>query len=95
MNQVVITGNMTTDPQFIEGKDVTSRLTFTLARNANDKAMYFDVVMFGRNAKRTAEKGFKKGDNCTVFGELTMNEWVNKEGNRRTSINIIADLVSF
>ena len=54
-------------------------------------ATYFDVVTFGKAAETIAESDIGKGSRLTVMGNLTNQEWEDKEGNKRTTLKVMAD----
>jgi single-strand DNA-binding protein len=60
-----------------------------------EKANYFDVTVWGAQAENCAQY-LQKGRPIAVDGRLEWREWQEKEtGNKRQSIDIIADSVQF
>lgn len=53
---------------------------------------FLDITLFGKQAEHTFES-VAKGDSVVVSGRLKMSEWTDKEGTKRTSYGITADLV--
>lgn len=56
-------------------------------------ATYFDVVTFGKAAETIGESDVQKGSRLTVIGSLTSSEWEDKEGNKRSTLKLMADHV--
>jgi single-strand DNA-binding protein len=99
MNQVILIGRLTRDPElrFIagSGKAVT---TFTLAVDRpfsrEKKADFFRIVVFGRPAENCAQY-LAKGRLTAVQGRIQNNNYETATGEKRYSIDIIADRVEF
>lgn len=56
------------------------------------ESTFIDVVAFGRQAENLAES-VTTGDTIVVHGKLRSSEWETKEGEKRTSYEIVADIV--
>lgn len=102
INRVILTGNLTKDPEL---KTLDSGFAICSLRIANntrkkegdnwvDKPNYFDVTIFGRSGENAA-KYLAKGRSVAIDGRLEWREWEDKEGNKRQSTEIIADNVQF
>lgn len=93
LNYVVMTGNLTRDPELRESKSGTSIVNFTIANNRyagqdrDDRVNFVDCVAFGKRAEAIAEY-FSKGSRILVEGELNHNTWENDEGEKRSKIEI-------
>src|SRR5215212_4538190 len=59
-----------------------------------DKANYFDVTVWGAQGENCA-RYLSKGRPVAVDGRLDWREWEDQNGNKRQSIEIIADTVQF
>lgn len=57
---------------------------------ADDKVCWINVVTFKQQAENVIES-LKKGDLFVLTGRLQTEEWEDKEGNKRTSIEVVAD----
>jgi single-strand DNA-binding protein len=105
INRVIITGNLTKDPELgsIPGGG-TSVCTLRVAvngrkRNAEggweDQPNYFDVTVWGQQGENCA-RYLKKGRGVAVDGRLRWREWThNESGQKRQAVDIIADSVQF
>jgi single-strand DNA-binding protein len=59
-----------------------------------DKPNYFDVTVFGGQAESCATY-LSKGRPVAIDGRLEWREWQDQQGNKRQSVDIIADSVQF
>ena len=104
INRVVLTGNLTRDPELRSlpsGMSVCSlRIACNTRRKNNstgeweDKPNYFDVTVWGAQGENCA-RFLAKGRPVALDGRLEWREWQDKEGNTRQSTEIIADSVQF
>lgn len=68
-----------------DGKQVAN---FSVAvKTGKEETTWFRVSLFGKTAE-IAEKYVKKGNAVYIEGDLKAREWTDKEGNKRTSIEI-------
>ena len=96
MNKVFLTGRLTADAELrttTSGKSVT---TFSLAVNdgfgEKQKAYFFNVVVWGKGAEAVANYPHK-GSKVAVTGKLTSRSYDDKNGNKRTAIEVVADMM--
>jgi single-strand DNA-binding protein len=105
LNRVIITGNLTRDPELRSlpsGMAVCSlRVAVNTRRKDNstgewvDKPNYFDVTVWGAQGENCAQY-LAKGRPVAIDGRLEWREWEDKDtGKKRQSIDIIADSVQF
>ena len=103
INRVVITGNLTRDPELRSTSGGTSVCSLRIASNSQrkdetgnwvDKPNYFDVTVWGAQGENCAQY-LSKGRPVAVDGRLNWREWQDKDGNKRQSVDIIADSVQF
>ena len=102
INSVVITGNLTRDPELRSTGGGTSVCGMRVAVNSrrkdrdgnwSDKPNYFDVTVFGAQGENCANY-LSKGRPVAVEGRLDWQEW-EKEGQKRSKVEIIANTVQF
>ena len=71
MNKIVVSGNLTKDPERItwgKGKDKQEGVAFTIAdNNGEDNVMFWDCMLTGKRGD-FIEDNFKKGSHITVVG---------------------------
>jgi single-strand DNA-binding protein len=105
VNVVVITGNLTKDPELRSTGGGTSVCEMRVAVNSRrkngqtgqweDKPNYFDVVVFGAQGENCANY-LSRGRPVAVEGRLDWREWEAKEGGgKRQAVQIIANSVQF
>ena len=103
INRVVLTGNLTTEPELRNLPSGMSVCKLRVACNTRrkgaggeweDKPNYFDVTVWGAQGENCA-RYLSKGRPVAVDGRLEWREWQDKDGNKRQSIDIIADSVQF
>ncbi|MFL5866620.1 MAG: single-stranded DNA-binding protein [Thermoleophilaceae bacterium] len=104
LNVVVITGNLTRDPELRNtsgGTPVCSMRVAVNTRRKNgqtgeweDKPNYFDVTVWGQQGENCATY-LQKGRPVAVQGRLEWREWQDQQGNKRQSVDIIANSVQF
>ena len=104
INRVVITGNLTRDPELRSTPGGTSICSLRVAVNGRrkdaetgqwvDKPNYFDVTVFGAQGENCSQY-LSKGRPVAVEGRLNWREWEAQDGSKRQSVDIIADTVQF
>jgi single-strand DNA-binding protein len=103
INRVIITGNLTKDPELRSLNSGTSVCKLRVAVNSRrkdqsgewvDKPNYFDVTVWGAQGENCATY-LSKGRPVAVDGRLEWREWEASDGSKRQSVEIIADSVQF
>lgn len=99
MNQVMLIGRLTADPELrfaaSTGKAVTNfRLAVNRRFSKEDKADFFRVVVWGKQAEAVA-KYLRKGSQCAVIGRIQIEQYTDRDGNTRYSTDIVAQEVEF
>jgi single-strand DNA-binding protein len=103
INSVVITGNLTRDPELRHTGSGTAVCELRVAVNGRrkngeewvDKPNYFNVTVFGGRGA-AAEKHLFKGNPVAVEGRLDWSEWDAKDGSgKRQGVKIVAENVQF
>jgi single-strand DNA-binding protein len=104
INRVVLTGNLTSDPELRSLPSGTSVCKLRVACNTRrkdgptgewvDKPNYFDVTVWGAQGENCA-RYLSKGRPVAIDGRLEWREWASEGGGKRQAIDIIADAVQF
>ncbi len=102
INSVVVTGNLTRDPELRHLNSGTAVCKLRVAVNTRrkegtewvDKPNYFDVTVWGAQGENCSTY-LSKGRPVAVQGRLEWREWEAKEGGKRQSVEIIAESVQF
>jgi single-strand DNA-binding protein len=104
INRVIITGNLTRDPELRStngGQSVCSLRIACNGRRLNrqtdqweDVPNYFDVTVWGQQGEN-CHRYLSKGRGVAVDGRLQWREWQDQQGNKRQSVDIVAESVQF
>ena len=102
LNRIIIMGRLARDPELRRTQTGTPVASFRLAvdRDFKDKATgerstdWIDVVAW-RSTAEFVSRFFTKGRMAVVEGRLQMRDWTDKDGNKRTSAEVVADNVYF
>ena len=103
INRVVLTGNLTRDPELRSTASGLSICSLRIASNTRrkgadgqweDKPNYFDVTVFGAQGDNCA-RFLSKGRPVAIDGRLEWREWQDQQGQKRQSVEIVADGVQF
>jgi single-strand DNA-binding protein len=104
INRVVLTGNLTADPELRSlpsGNSVCSLRVACNTRRKNgstgeweDKPNYFNITVWGAQGENAA-RFLSKGRPVAIDGRLEWREWEAQDGTKRQAIDIIADSVQF
>lgn len=102
INQVMLMGNLTRDPELRNTPSGQSVVSFSLALNRAYKDQsgewqeatdYVDVVAWGPLAERVAQY-LTKGRRCFVQGRLQSRSW-EQDGQKRSKLEVLANDVTF
>ncbi len=104
INRVVMTGNLTADPELRSLPSGTEVCELRVACNTRrkdgssgewvDKPNYFNVKVWGAQGKNAAQY-LSKGRPVAIDGRLEWREWEAQDGTKRSAIDIIAESVQF
>ena len=103
INRVTLIGRLTRDPEIRHTASGDPVCQLRLAVNARardengqwgDKPNFFDVVIFGRQAE-SAGNYLSKGRRVGVDGRLSWREWNTQDGQKRQSVEVIANDLLF
>jgi single-strand DNA-binding protein len=103
INRVVLTGNLTRDPELSSTGNGLSVCKLGIAVNGRrknsstgdweEKPNFFRVTVFGKQAEN-CHQYLKKGRPVAIDGRLEWSQW-EQEGQKRSSVDIIAESVQF
>ncbi len=103
LNRVILIGRLTKDPELRFTPNGTSVANFRMAVNRRwtnregermDSTDFFNVVVWGRLAELCSEH-ISKGSPVAVEGRLQTRSWETEEGQRRSTVEIVAENVQF
>ena len=96
INKVIFTGNLTKDMELRSSRNGLAIGNFGVAVNDRvkqgdqwvDKATFVDCTLFGRRAESLAAY-MLKGTKVAVEGRLSMDEWTDQSGQKRSKLEVI------
>lgn len=97
MNQIVIKGRLTKDPEIRKTNSDKKVASFSVAVNRRfdrDTTDFINCEAWGKTAE-LLEKFFHKGQEIMICGELHLDNFKDKNGNSRTTAKVVADQVEF
>lgn len=102
LNKVLIMGRLTKTPELEQTNSGVSVVSFSLAverdfkdKQSGEKTTDFIAVTAWRGTADFVSKYFTKGRMAVVEGRLQTRDWMNKEGNKRKAVEVVADNVYF
>ena len=101
LNKAILMGRLVADPELRRTSTDKSVVTFTLAVNRNfarqgEQAQtdFIDIVAWGKTAEFVS-RYFVKGQLVAVAGQIQTRTWEDKQGNKRKSVEVVAEEVHF
>ena len=104
INRVVVSGNLTRDPELrqLPGGNSVCKLRMAVNTRKKDRdtnqwsdvANYFDITVWGAQGENVA-KYLTKGSALLVDGRLEWREWQAQDGTKRQAVEIIAENTQF
>ena len=102
LNKIFLMGRLTRDPELRRTQTGTPVASFSLAvdRDFKDKATgerstdFIDVVAWRQTAEFVS-RYFTKGRMAVVEGRLQIRDYTDRDGNKRTAAEVVADNVYF
>lgn len=101
LNKVVLIGNLTADPELKQTPNGISVCNFSIGvtrryKNAEGKydSDFFNIVTW-RSTAEFVSKYFRKGKSICVVGSLQQRSWTDQQQQKRYTVEVVADEVSF
>lgn len=98
LNHISIMGRLTKDPELRRTSSGTAVASFTLAVDrdfSKEKETDFIECVAWKNTAEFVSNHFSKGKMAIVAGRLQIRKWEDKNGNKRTTAEVVADNVYF
>jgi single-strand DNA-binding protein len=102
LNHITVMGRLVRDPELRHTSSGVPVASFTLAvdrdfadKQSGQKETDFIDCTAWRSTAEFVSKYFTKGRMAAVSGRLQMRKWEDKDGNKRTSAEIVAENVYF
>jgi single-strand DNA-binding protein len=102
INQVILMGNLTRDPELRTTPSGQSVCSFSIAVNrswqgqdgqAQEAVDYFDVTAWGKLGE-LVNQYLSKGRKCLIQGRLSQRSW-EQDGQKRSKVEVVANNVTF
>lgn len=101
LNVVAIMGRLVADPELRTTTQGTNVCTFRIAcersytqKGQQRQADFVDIVAWGKTAEFIC-KFFQKGSMIAIDGSLQTRNYQDKQGNKRTAVEVLANNISF
>jgi single-strand DNA-binding protein len=96
-NKVILIGNITKDPELKQTPNGVSVCSFDIAVNRKinkDEVDFINIVAWRQQAEFIT-RYFKKGQPILICGQIQTRSYTDKQNNKRTAVEVVADEVSF
>lgn len=102
-NKIIIVGNLGRDPELRYTPQGNAVCNFSMATNEKrrdksgelqDLTTWFRVTLWGRQAEN-ASKYLQKGSQVYIEGRLRVDEWTDRDGNQRQTLDVNATDMQF
>lgn len=101
LNVVAIMGRLVADPELRTTQQGTNVCTFRIAcersytpKGQQRQADFVDIVAWGKTAEFIC-KFFQNGSMIAIDGSLQTRNYQDKQGNKRTAVEVVANNISF
>lgn len=101
VNKVILLGHLGKDPDIrhLEGGVTVASFSIATSENFRDKnsgekreqTEWHNIVMWRNLAESVEKSELKKGDRVYLEGKIRTRQWQDKDGNKRSSVEIVAD----
>lgn len=102
LNHIVLMGRLTRDPELRRTNSGTAVASFTLAvdrdfgpKDGGEKETDFIECVAWKNTAEFISKYFSKGRMAVVSGRLQIRRWNDKDGNKRSTAEVVVDNAYF
>lgn len=98
LNKAILMGRLTADPELRHTQNNIPVTSFTLAVDrtfGKEKQTDFLDIVAWRNTAEFVSKWFRKGMLVAVSGRMQTRTWEDKQGNKRKTVEVVADEVFF
>lgn len=98
MNTVILMGRLTADPELKRTANDTAVTSFSIAVDrpmAKEKTADFINISAWRKTAEFITKYFRKGSMIAIQGSLQTRRYEDKDGNKRTAYEVVANSVEF
>ena len=99
-NKVILIGNLVEDPELKQTPSGIPVINFRIAvsrrfKKEDEQDADFISIVAWRQSAEFVKRCFNKGKSILVCGSLQSRTWTDKDGNKRSTLEVVADEVSF
>jgi len=103
VNKAILIGNLGRDPElrYTQGGQAVANFSIATTERYSsrdgerqERTEWHNIVTWGKTAENCAQY-LSKGSSCYVEGRLQTREWEDKEGNKRRTTEVVAQVVQF
>lgn len=95
MNQVILTGRLTKDPELRTTQSDKQVASFTLAVSKyEEKADFINCIVWGKQAENLC-KYQEKGSQIGLSGRISVRSYEDDKGNKRNITEVVADSIEY
>ncbi|MCD4835653.1 single-stranded DNA-binding protein [Phocea massiliensis] len=101
LNKAILVGRLTADPELKQTLNGVSVCSFSIAINrpysgkGGERQTDFINIVAWRATAEFVAKYFRKGNAIGVDGSIQTRSYTDKQGNKRTAFEVVADAASF
>ena len=102
LNRIILMGRLTRDVELRHTQTGTAVAFFSLAverdfnvNQSGEKPTDFIDIVAWKGTAEFADKYFSKGRMAVVDGRLQIRDWIDRDGNKRRSAEVVADRLYF
>ena len=97
-NKIILVGNLTKDIELryaqlgsaIANTSIATSRKFTVNGEKKEEVCFVDITFFGRSGE-VANQYLHKGSKILIEGRLNFDQWVDKEGQKRSKHSVIVE----
>ena len=101
LNKAILMGRLVADPELRSTPQNKTVVSFTIAVNRSftrqgeqPQTDFLDIVAWGKTAEFVG-RYFTKGQQIAIAGRIQTRTWEDKQGNKRKSVEVVAEEVHF
>lgn len=96
LNKFMAIGNLTNDPESknVGGDKVVCKFCIAINNRVNDTVTFVDVETWNKSAEN-CKRFLSKGRRVLIEGRIQLNKWEGQNGEKRSKLFCVADLVTF
>ena len=94
LNSVCLMGRLTADPELKSTQSGVSVCSFRIAVDQEKPTDFINIITW-RSTAEFVSRYFRKGQLVAVQGSIQTSQYTDRDGNKRTAFDVVADNVFF